>query len=91
MNDPKGEGTFIEHVACPHCGSSDAYAIYSDGQGHCFSCNKTDKEAILGDMVIKGSAVKEPKADSGLITEGKFRDFNNRGISKTTCKNSNTL
>jgi twinkle protein len=24
---------------CPKCPSSDAYQIYDDGQGHCFSCN----------------------------------------------------
>ena len=31
------------HLPCPdtqNCGSSDAYAIYDDGHGFCFSCNK---------------------------------------------------
>lgn len=27
-----------QHIACPHCPSSDAYCLYGDGHGHCFSC-----------------------------------------------------
>jgi len=26
------------HIQCPSCPSSDAYCIYEDGHGHCFSC-----------------------------------------------------
>lgn len=29
---------FIRHESCPHCGSSDANALYSDGSYFCFSC-----------------------------------------------------
>ena len=29
---------------CPMCTSSDAYAIYDDGVGTCFSCGKSRKE-----------------------------------------------
>lgn len=29
---------FLRHVACPHCGSSDANAEYTDGKHYCFSC-----------------------------------------------------
>lgn len=28
-----------QHVACPNCPSSDAYCVYDDGHGYCFSCN----------------------------------------------------
>jgi len=32
--------TIVErHIPCPSCTSSDAYCIYEDGHGHCFSCN----------------------------------------------------
>lgn len=27
------------HIACPACPSSDAYCVYDDGHGYCFSCN----------------------------------------------------
>lgn len=29
---------FSHHTQCPKCDSSDAYAVYSDSSGHCFSC-----------------------------------------------------
>lgn len=28
-----------QHISCPVCPSSDAYCIYEDGHGYCFSCN----------------------------------------------------
>lgn len=28
-----------QHIPCPVCPSSDAYCIYEDGHGYCFSCN----------------------------------------------------
>lgn len=28
-----------QHISCPNCPSSDAYCIYDDGHGYCFSCN----------------------------------------------------
>ena len=29
---------YIRKEACPHCGSSDANALYTDGHHYCFSC-----------------------------------------------------
>lgn len=28
-----------QHIPCPSCPSSDAYCVYDDGHGYCFSCN----------------------------------------------------
>ncbi len=33
-------------TACPHCDSSDAYVVYADGHGHCYSCDVTIKSAL---------------------------------------------
>jgi len=38
------EAEFIGHESCPHCGSSDALAVYNDGHGYCFSCTTYVKE-----------------------------------------------
>jgi twinkle protein len=38
------EADFIGHQSCPHCESSDALAVYSDGHGYCFSCTTYVKE-----------------------------------------------
>lgn len=32
-------------LQCPHCPSSDAYHVYQDGHGYCFSCQGYDKRA----------------------------------------------
>lgn len=39
---------FVKHGPCIKCGSSDAYATYSDGAGFCFSCRKLTKGTISG-------------------------------------------
>ncbi len=33
------DSTFIRHIKCPECGSSDANSEYSDGHTYCFACN----------------------------------------------------
>lgn len=37
MKTPSGN-TFLHHTKCPKCPSSDAFALYDDGHGFCFSC-----------------------------------------------------
>jgi twinkle protein len=43
---------FIGHEPCPECGSSDALAVYDDGHGFCFVCNKPSG----GETVIEAPA-----------------------------------
>jgi len=38
------DSEFLHHQSCPKCGSSDALGVYSDGHGHCFSCQTYFKE-----------------------------------------------
>ena len=38
------DSEFLRHQSCPKCGSSDALGVYSDGHGHCFSCQTYFKE-----------------------------------------------
>lgn len=40
MPTPKQGSSKIteQHIPCPSCPSSDAYCVYDDGHGHCFSC-----------------------------------------------------
>ena len=35
------ESPYLFKRGCPGCGSSDANAVYANGNTHCFSCNKT--------------------------------------------------
>ncbi len=32
------QSQFSRHAPCPSCGSSDAFSVYTDGHGYCFSC-----------------------------------------------------
>jgi twinkle protein len=44
------------HVQCPSCPSSDAYCLYEDGHGYCFSCNyfyKPNRENVLEDCTYE--------------------------------------
>ena len=70
--------SFIRHVPCQHCGSSDAGAIYTDGHFHCFACGKTESEA--------GDITEAPKkAKAGLIT-GTYIDLIKRKLREDTCR-----
>ena len=44
------------HVPCPVCPSSDAYVLYEDGHGYCFSCNylyKPNKDYDLNEFTYE--------------------------------------
>lgn len=43
MDNRVDDAVFIRHTECPHCGSSDANSLYSDGHSFCFSCNTYTK------------------------------------------------
>ena len=48
---PTGSKLIESRLPCPVCPSSDAYHLYDDGHGHCYSCNyhKLGNELILDD------------------------------------------
>jgi twinkle protein len=69
------ESEYVEKIACPSCGSSDANAIYSDGHSHCFSCNKT--------VSAKGESKKVINRN---LLMGVPKELVARGIDLTTCK-----
>ena len=70
----KKESDFVEHIACHHCGSSDAAALYDDGHTHCFSCGYTEAKS--------GTKKVEQK---GLI-QGDYKSLPKRMIREDTCK-----
>ena len=56
---------FLRHEPCEVCGSSDAKAIYSDGNTYCFSCQNFTSQDIHNHMPtnvqFKGSAQRLQK------------------------------
>lgn len=70
------------HIPCPVCPSSDAYCIYADGHGHCFSCDyhkHIDKDTMEDTYTyeyvplrgISKGTLKFYEAITKISTEGK--------------------
>lgn len=72
--------SFVRHIPCPDCGSSDGAALYDDEHTHCFVCGITRKDSghISVDTVSK-------KEKLGLIT-GTYQDFIRRKLREDTCR-----
>ena len=75
------ENEFVRHTACNSCGSSDAFAVYSDGGGYCFSCGHHE----FGDS----DYVPSTKSKSMISYEGDFAGIRSRRLSEDTCKKFN--
>jgi twinkle protein len=74
------------HQPCPNtkdCGSSDAYSIYSDGHGWCYSCHKYFKEDM---EVTDTKKIQKLKTSTIIRTHGEpGHSINSRNIKKATC------
>jgi twinkle protein len=68
---------FIKHIACEHCKSSDANALYSDGHTYCFACGVIESENITNHFF-------KPKPE--MKTEGEVKPIPDRGITRDTCE-----
>ena len=79
------ESEFIRHEPCENCSSSDAFALYSDGHGWCFSCGYrkpptgtstiTQSNNSASPITYSGDFVGIP---SRKLTEETLRKFNVR-------------
>ena len=82
MNFSTNENEFVRHEPCPECTSSDAFAIYSDGGGYCFSCGHHSK----GDgQPVPASTTSKPM----INYSGDFAEIRSRNIREKTCKKFN--
>jgi twinkle protein len=83
--------TFTKHYPCIHCGSSDAVALWSNGRGKCFSCNKPAFLDQYDDTVVSKF---NPNTQREYDMSGdSLQDISNydsagvreRGLTKTAC------
>lgn len=82
MQDNDSE--FLYHESCPNCPSSDAFAIYSDGHGYCFSCQH--RTPATHDPLLKSM----PAHTATVVSyEGDFGRLRTRNISEDTCRKFN--
>lgn len=78
------ESTFLRHVECEKCGSSDANSLYTDNHTFCFACNAYGK----GDADASPSATPyvPQKKSANLLDAGTFNRLATRGITEETCR-----
>lgn len=75
------ENEFVRHEHCPVCPSSDAFAIYSDGSGYCFSCGHSTRG--------NGNPIQTNKTALSITYSGDFSGIRSRKITEETCKKFN--
>ena len=86
------ESKMIKQGPCPECESSDAYTLYDDGHGYCFSCEffkppeGTDK--------MESNNIK-PAPIQGIVqtnfSDGVYSAIYDRKIKESTAKKYNVL
>ena len=76
------ENEFVRHEPCPECTSSDAFAIYSDGGGYCFSCGFHQKGS--SDTNLQPTKVRRM-----VNYTGDFARLSKRKITEKTCRKFN--
>lgn len=86
-NQQDAESSFLKHVPCENCGSSDANSLYTDGHQYCFSC----QNYIQGNQTeTQGTHKKTPK---GLLSftevKGIYTAIKARGLTEEICKKYN--
>ena len=83
MNHDEQQGTFIQHEACPECGSKDNLARYSTGQGYCFGCSYW--EAPTGEGKVEAKIITEVVNKMEVFT-GNSGAIVDRGINSDVVK-----
>lgn len=74
---------FLKHIACEHCGSTDANSLYDDGHTHCFKCGTTEFENQIEERSVMRDAIAPTKK---LEIRGQIKSIPDRGISQQTCE-----
>jgi len=76
---------FLKHIACEHCGSTDANSLYDDGHTHCFKCGTTEHEHEAEDRHATRHNMAR-KTVTPMDIKGQFKSIPDRGISQATCE-----
>jgi len=82
---PRTPSKFVRHIACEHCGSSDACSLYDDNHTHCFACGKTERETDACELSVMQQAVM-PRKTPMLDIKGTIKSIPDRGITLQTCE-----
>jgi len=85
MEGSSAISNLVRKEACPFpgCGSSDAFAIYDDGHGYCFSCNEFKSTEGGATPADSGSSDGVPK--KGLLSVD-YVSIPERKLTEETCR-----
>jgi len=82
LKDEKNNSTFVRHMPCSVCGSSDGNSLYSDNHTFCFVCNTHVNDA-------KNIETKTQTVPSFNFIQGTHQSLSSRKITLDTCKKWN--
>lgn len=74
------DSSFIRHVPCENCGSSDANSLYTDNHQYCFKC----EAYVHGDGEAQTTTTKKGRME-GLIS-GEYKPLLKRRITEETAR-----
>ena len=74
---------FLRHIACEHCGSSDANGLYEDGHTFCYACRKPEFEHTIEERSVMRDAIAPTKK---VEIKGTVKSIPSRGITQQTCE-----
>lgn len=81
------ESQYLHKTSCESCGSSDANAVYANGNTHCFSCNKT---VFSNSGEVSDDLEKEyDRSISTDLLQPDIRALQKRQINESTCRKFN--
>lgn len=85
------ESECISHEPCPVCPSSDAFAIYSDGHGYCYSCGHYRRGFSNDDLhsQLHHKQNHQMSATGPFTYPGDYAGIRTRKITEDTCKKFN--
>ena len=77
------DSTFLRHIPCPSCGSSDANSLYTDGHTHCFACNTTSSRPA---EALETTEPAPATLTMHSLLSGEARAIPSRQLTAETCE-----
>jgi len=80
------ESTFVKHVPCPNCNSSDGNSLWSDGHQYCFVCETFTQPEGSNYMAAAQTVSPIKGVISNTFSKGSYSDIKDRALKAATCK-----
>lgn len=78
------QSNYIEKRACPACPSSDAFAVYDDGHGFCFSCQT--HVPIVDEFDVEVQPQQPRQTNVSEFVTGAYMDLSDRRLFERTLR-----